>query len=305
MQHFVVGLIGHPVAHSRSPALQQAAFDARGVDARYVLWDTPAGELAERVASLRQPGMLGANVTIPHKSAVPLLMDRVTASARRIGAVNTIVREESGSGARLVGHNTDVAGLREALHELHELHELHGLGAWRAGPRMLILGTGGAARAAIAVAGLGVVGRAPAEVRLAARDLAAGRALLEAFHRPRGNDPAAPLVDFADPEALAAALRLTDLVINATSVGMGDADASPLSAELLRQLPSGACVFDMVYAPPQTALVRTARALGLRAGGGLPMLLYQGAEAFTLWTGQPAPLSAMRAALGLDNDAMA
>jgi shikimate dehydrogenase len=290
----LVGLIGHPVAHSRSPALQQTAFDARGVAARYELWDTPPEDLAERVASLRQPGMLGANVTIPYKSAVLPLLDRVTASARRIGAVNTVVREESAGRVRLVGHNTDVAGLREALHEL---------GAWRAGPRMLVLGAGGAARAAMAVAGLVVSGRDPVEVRVAVRDLAGGRALLDDFHRPRGNDAAEPLVDFADSEALAVVLSGTDLVINATSVGMGDPDASPLSVELLRQLPSGACVFDMVYAPPETALVRVARALGLRASGGLPMLLYQGAEAFALWTGQPAPLSAMRAALGLDADA--
>ena len=296
MQHFVVGLIGHPVAHSRSPALQQAAFDARGVDARYELWDTPPDALAERVASLRRPGMLGANVTIPYKSAVLPMLDRVTASARRIGAVNTIVREERRAGAHLVGHNTDVVGLREALREQD---------AWRAGPRLLLFGAGGAARAAMATAGLGVAGREPAEVCVAVRDLAGGRALLDDFHRPRGSDPAEPLVAFADSKALAAALRTTDLVINATSVGMGDPDTSPLSVEMLRQLPSGAFVFDVVYAPQETALVRTARALGMRASGGLPMLLYQGAEAFTLWTGQPAPLSAMRAALGLDADVTA
>src|SRR5579862_6548726 len=235
---FIVGLIGHPVAHSRSPALQQAAFDARGVDARYELWDTSPEGLAAHVSSLRQPGMLGANVTNPYKSAVLPLLDRVSADARRIGAVNTIVREEQCAGGCLVGHNTDVAGLREALHEVD---------GWRAGPRVLILGAGGAARAAMAVARLGVSGREPAEVRIAARDLTRGRELLDDFHRPHGGDPAEPLIDFADGEALAVALSTTDLLINATSVGMGTSDASPLSAEQLRQLPSGAFVFDMVY----------------------------------------------------------
>ncbi len=290
----VVGLIGHPVSHSRSPALHQAAFAVRGVDARYELWDTPPEGLGARIATLRQPGVLGANVTIPYKSAVAPLLDRLTASARRIGAVNTILREGEGDRVRLIGDNTDVAGLREALYEAD---------AWRAGSRVLILGAGGAARAAMAVAGIGVSGSGAARVRVAVRELASGRALLRDFPRPRGRDPGEPLLSLADTEALAIALSATDLLINATSVGMGDPGATPLSAELLRQLPSGAFVFDMVYAPAETALVSTARALGLRASGGLPMLLYQGAEAFTLWTGLPAPLSAMRAALGVAVDA--
>jgi shikimate dehydrogenase len=286
---FVVGLIGHPVAHSRSPAIQQAAFDAVGIPACYELWDTPPEELAARVAALREPGVLGANVTIPYKRDVLPLLDTVTANAQRIGAVNTIVREKRRAGIRLVGHNTDVAGLREALRELD---------AWRNGRRMLVLGAGGAARAAVAVAVAGLEG---ANVRVAVRNVAAGGEMLEAFGRLRAilGDDREPVVSLADEEALAAALRETDLLINATPVGMDDPDATPLALKLLRQLPSGACVFDIVYAPSETALVRTARELGLRASGGLPMLLHQGAAAFALWTGRPAPLDAMRAALGL------
>jgi shikimate dehydrogenase len=120
------------------------------------------------------------------------------------------------------------------------------------------------------------------------------------YSRLRGDDSPEPLLDIADTEVLAAALRKTDLLINATPVGMEDPDATPLDLALLRQLPSGACVFDMVYGSSDTALVRAARDMGLRASGGLPMLLHQGAAAFTLWTGRPAPLDAMRAALGLE-----
>jgi shikimate dehydrogenase len=273
----LVGLIGHPVGHSRSPALQQAAFDALGIPARYVLWETPAAGLPARVAALRGPGMLGANVTIPHKSAVLPLLDALAPDAERLGAVNTIVRETTASGGvRLVGHNTDVPGLRIALAEL---------GANLAAGRMLVLGAGGAARAAVALSA-----STGAEPQVAARNPAAARALLA--------DPARAL-DLADAPALAAALRKTTVLVNATPVGMNAPDASPLSAEQLAQLPSGAIVFDMVYAPAETALVRSARALGHVASGGLPMLLHQGAAALRLWTGREPPLDAMRAALGL------
>ena len=275
----VVGLIGHPVGHSRSPAMQQAAFDALGIPGRYELWDTPADQLAERVAALREPEVVGANVTIPHKTAVVAYLDAVAPEATRWGgAVNTVVRVETPSGVRLVGHNTDVEGLSRALDE----HD-----AWSAGQRLLILGAGGAALAAVAAAT-----RHGADVCIAARRIEAARAAL-------GADEAGRTLDLADHAALASALARTSLLINATPVGTRDPEASPLPPGLLRHLPAGSFVFDMVYNPPETALVRAARAAGLRAVGGLEMLLYQGAASFSLWTGRPAPLDAMRAALGL------
>lgn len=290
------GLIGRDIGHSRSPALQQAAFDALGLRARYVLWDTPPDQLAERVAALRNDDMLGANVTIPYKAAVPPLLDAVHPEAMRaVGVVNTIVRDVTDAGVRLVGHNTDLPALRRVLRE-------HA--AWTAGRDLLVLGAGGAARAALGVALL-----EGADVWIAARRVEAAQAALEEFwHRRHASDLTPPplppawherALALTDTAALAAALTRCTVVVHATPVGTRDPDAIPLPAELLAQLPAASFVFDMVYNPPETALVRAARAHGLRASGGLPMLLYQGAEAFTLWTGRAAPLDVMRASLSM------
>lgn len=305
----LAGLIGYPLGHSRSPAMQQAAFDALGIEARYELWETPLADLRERVTGLRAPGMLGANVTIPHKTAVMPLLDAVAPEALRVGAVNTIVREVAvDGGVRLIGHNTDFIALRRVLREQD---------AWAGtvGPRrMLVLGAGGAGLAALAVALL-----EGAEVYVAARRVEAARAMLdECWRRTRASEPDdtrahdTPLQDMQSAPAdwLARSLPLDDaspelrealagatVVVNATPIGTRDPFAIPLPDDQLQQLPGGAFVFDMVYNPPETALVRAARARGLRASGGLAMLLYQGAEAFTLWTGRAAPLDVMRAAL--------
>lgn len=295
-----VVLLGHPVAHSLSPVMQQAAFDAVGIEARYEAWDTPPKKLAQRVAALRAPDMLGANVTIPHKSAVIPLLDSVTPEAlRHAGVVNTIVREETPSGIRLIGHNTDVTALGRVFRE-------HA--AWASDPsgrRMLVLGAGGAAQAA-----LGAARMEGAELWVAARRIQAAQAMLAAVwsrEHPDSSDAQCPQewlargLDLADADALAAALAQTNVLVNATPVGTRDPEAIPIQAALLRQLPANAFVFDMVYNPPETLLVRTARSMGRRATGGLSMLLYQGAQAFTLWTHHDAPLHVMRTALGLES----
>ena len=280
----LVGLIGHPVGHSRSPAMQQTAFDALGIAAHYVLWETPPDALAERIASLRAPDVLGANVTIPYKTAVVPLLDELASSAQQAGnAVNTIVRDEHG---RLIGHNTDVTGIVRVL-------DAHGVDG--SGRSLLALGAGGAARAVWAAArergmALRVVARHP-EAALAAL-VAAGFA-------------STAVVSLDDRDRLTEALAASGVVINATSVGMGDPLASPLPEPLLAYLPPDALVFDMVYAPPETALLRAARARGLRTATGLEMLLEQGAAAFQLWTGQKAPIVAMRVALGMNDASVA
>jgi shikimate dehydrogenase len=276
----LVGLIGYPVGHSRSPAMQQAAFDALGIPAQYVLWETTPETLAERIASLRAPDVLGANVTIPHKTAVVPLLDALAPSALQAGgAVNTIVR---GADGRLTGHNTDVIGVLRVL-------DAHGAGD--AGQSALVLGAGGAARAAWAAAReRGMSLRVAARNPLAVRDALSALAL-----SPAG------VVPLDTHDELAKALRASSILINATPVGMGDPLASPLSAGLLAHLPPNALVFDMVYAPPETALLRMAQARGLRMATGLEMLLEQGAVAFELWTGLPAPIEVMRAALTARN----
>jgi shikimate dehydrogenase len=301
-----VGLIGRPINHSRSPVMQQAAFDALGIAARYELWDTPASDLRKRVESLRQPEMLGANVTIPYKIAVIPHLDALASSARRLaGAVNTIVREDVPRGARLIGHNTDVTAILRVLDEE---------GVWSPGMRTLVLGAGGGAWAALGAALL-----RGAQPWVAARKRSAARAALEALYARQDEmiaSPAPPDVSSARPltapalhdiksqtlalddlDALAAALSETGLLINATPVGTRDPQASPIPIALLRRMPRTSFVMDMVYNPPETALVRAAHAAGLRAVGGFSMLLYQGAESFTLWTGAEAPLAVMRAAL--------
>ena len=282
-----IGLIGHPVAHSRSPAMQQAALDALGIPARYELWDTPLDELAARVAALRQPDMLGANVTIPHKLAVLPLLDRLALEVEHVtGAVNTIVRAEEGGKALLVGHNTDVAGLRATFREA---------GVPPTGRRVVLLGAGGAA---LAIAGL-VTLEGARRLTVAARRTRAAGELLSEVGALTGLLPAGICtLDLGDAAGIAEALGECDLLINATSVGMGDLAACPIDPALVGLLPRDAFVLDVVYTPPETALLRAARRSGLAAVNGLPMLLHQGAAAFELWTGCAAPIEVMRAALG-------
>ena len=283
-----IGLIGHPVAHSRSPAMQQAALDALGIPARYELWDTPPDELAARVAALRQPGMLGANVTIPHKLAVLPLLDRLAPEVEHIaGAVNTIVRAEEGGKALLVGHNTDVAGLRATFREA-------GVSPGRR--RVVLLGAGGTA---FAIAGL-VTLEGARRLTVAARRFVAAGELLSEVGALTGLLPAGICtLDLGDAARIAEALGECDLLINATSVGMGDPTACPIDPVLVGHMPRDAFVLDVVYTPPETALLRAARHAGLAAANGLPMLLHQGAAAFELWTGRAAPIEVMRAALGV------
>jgi shikimate dehydrogenase len=290
----IAGLIGCGVGHSLSGVLQDAAFAAMGITAHYELWDTEPQGLPLRIASLRAPEILGANVTIPYKTAVLPLLDVAAPEALYFTqAANTIVCEATPADIRLVGHNTDVPGLQRALREEH---------AWSAGKRVTVLGAGGAARAALAVALL-----EGAEPWVVARRPTAGRELLASFAvgRPQsaGLDSAGRrnwqdhVIDSADTDQFQAVLAETSVLIQATPVGTGDPDATPMPLAWLKQLPRDAFVFDMVYNPSATALVRAALAYGLRASGGMSMLLYQGAAAFSLWTSRPAPLGQMRAAL--------
>lgn len=294
-----VGLIGDPVAHSYSPRLQQAAFDALHIAARYELWQTGADELAGRVASLLAPNYLGANVTIPHKEAVLPLLDVVDPLATRIGAVNTIVHRED----YLYGYNTDAPALLHVLaeHGIGEAGASNGDEQWSdiislKGYTAVLLGAGGAARgAAFALAEAGVE-------RLIIVNRTLERAQRLAADVQQGRD--CQVFSLNDPDYLIAHPRA--IIINATSVGMQRTDsheqimedAAPLPAQILERFDPDTFVLDMVYRPGETRLLIQSRILGLRAVNGLSMLLHQGALAFTLWTRQPAPLAVMRAALG-------
>ncbi len=268
-----VVLIGHPVAHSLSGAMQQAAFDKLGIDARYELWDRPPIELAEAIESLRDDAFLGANVTIPHKERVVPMVDRLTEDAHATGAVNTLTRE----GRKLVGHNTDVDGFKVALDALVGRQKM---------PRLaVVLGSGGGARAVV----YGLIRQGFQRVIVFNRHLHRAEGLVKHFNRS-----AAHMELRAMPwheSIIEAELAKTKVLVNATSIGLSGGE-SPLPAEIL---PPDLLVLDLIYA--RTQLLRDAAAAGCTVADGETMLLNQGAAAFTLWTGQPAPLDAMGAAL--------
>ena len=277
-----VGLIGYPVSHSLSPQMQQAAFDALGIEARYVLWETQPGTLAQRIASLRSPGVLGANVTIPYKEDVVSLLDEYDAAAVKIGAVNTIVNRDG----RLVGYNTDAAGFIRALTDFTGCaFDCHG-------KKAVILGTGGAARAAA----LGLLENGVGELALLGRTYGRVDALVNHLRALDSCNKRVSGASLGSSEANSF-LSGADLLVNATPVGLRmDDEALLVDIDLLQ---AGAFVMDMVFNSPQTRLLGVAHGRGCHILNGLAMLLYQGALAFELWTGRAAPVEPMRAALGL------
>jgi shikimate dehydrogenase len=265
-----VVLIGHPVAHSLSGAMQQAAFDQLGIDATYELWDRPPIELADAIAEIRGDDFLGANVTIPHKERVVPLVDRLTEEGQATGAVNTITRE----GKRLVGHNTDVAGFKVALDKI--------VGKQKMPRNAVVLGAGGGARAVV----YGLIREGFQRIIVFNRHLHRAEGLVKHFGRT-----AAHMELRAMPwheSIIEAELAKTKLLVNATSIGL-TSDESPVPAEVLH---GDLLVLDVIYA--QTRLLRDAAAAGADTSDGELMLLHQGAAAFTLWTGQPAPLDLMQ-----------
>ena len=268
-----VVLIGHPVAHSLSGAMQQAAFDELGIDARYELWDKPPIELADAVAELRTDEFLGANVTIPHKERVVPMVDRLTEEATATGAVNTITRE----GKRLIGHNTDVAGFKVALDKL--------VGRQKMPKGAVILGAGGGARAVV----YGLIREGFQRIIVFNRHLHRAEGMVKHFSRTASHMElrAMPWHE----SILESEIARAKVLVNATSIGL-TSDISPLPAEVLND---ELLVLDLIYA--KTRLLRDAAAVGATTLDGELMLLHQGAAAFTLWTGQAAPLELMQSKL--------
>ena len=265
-----VVLIGHPVAHSLSGAMQQAAFDSLGIDARYELWDRTPIELADAVGELRSDDFLGSNVTIPHKERVLPMTDRQTEDAHATGAVNTITRE----GKRLIGHNTDVPGFRVALDRL--------VGKQKMPRQAVVLGAGGGARAIV----YGLITEGFQRIVIFNRHLHRAEGMVKHFGRTASHMElrAMPWHD----SIIESELAKTKLLVNATSIGL-TSDESPILPEALHD---ELLVLDLIYA--RTKLLRDAAAAGCTVADGELMLLHQGAAAFTLWTGQPAPLELMQ-----------
>jgi shikimate dehydrogenase len=261
----VVGVIGDPVTHSLSPTLHNAAFEALGLDWVYVAFPVPRGGGAGAVAAVTALGLAGLNVTMPHKEDVAGACDELTDDAADLRSVNTVVALPGG---RTLGDSTDGPGFLDAL-------AVDGIDV--AGRPVLVLGAGGAARAVVLA-----LGRAGATVTVAAR-------------RPDAAEAAAVLA----PGARAIPIGAVDpspyaLVVNATPLGMSGGDALPVDPDALH---SELVVVDLVYHPADTPLLTAARAKGALAVNGLGMLLHQAARSFTQWTGQPAPLEAMRTAV--------
>ena len=269
----LVGIFGYPLTHSISPAFQQAAFDYHSLPVRYHAWPTPPEQLGDEVNRLRDDEYLGANVTVPHKEQVIAHLDDIDSWASLVGAVNTIVRE----GRRLVGYNTDAYGFVKSLREMGKFEP--------EGKRVLLLGAGGAARAAA----FGLAKENVASLTIANRTVERAQSLVDDVRGSARDVEAIALADAALERAVASA----DLIVNSTSIGMrhGPAEGeTPLQGQLI---PSGALVYDMVYNPAETPLIAQARNTHARTLGGLPMLIYQGAAAFERWTGRDAPIEVM------------
>jgi shikimate dehydrogenase len=268
-----VVLVGHPVAHSLSGAMQQAAFDSAGIDARYELWDRTPLQLPDAIAEIRDDDFLGANLTIPHKERAVPLVDRLTEEAQATGAVNTITRE----GRRLIGHNTDVAGFEVALDRL--------VGRQKMPRQAVLLGAGGGARAVV----FGLIREGFQRIVIFNRHLHRAEALVKHFGRS-----AAHMELRAMPwheSIIEVELAKTRVLVNATSIGL-TSEVSPIPASILA---SDLLVLDLIY--NRTRFLRDAEAAGNSVMDGETMLLHQGAAAFQLWTGQTAPLDIMGTAL--------
>ena len=267
----ICALIGDPVEHSVSPAMHNVAFEKLGLDYVYVPFQVKPEHLAKAVEGLRALNVMGFNVTVPHKIAVLSLLDIIDPAARKIGAINTVVNNNG----KLTGYNTDADGFYRSLLE-HDIRPEN--------QRITVLGAGGASRAISYIlakngARLTVLnrkehlGKAEAIADLIKKDLNANVKILEIGK-------------------LAEGLKNADILINTTSIGMSPRSGeSIVPADLLNGIPA---VVDIVYNPAETRLLKEAKIAGAKTVGGLDMLVWQGALAFEMWTGQKAPLEIMK-----------
>ena len=270
----LLAILGHPVGHSLSPVMHNAALRDRGVDAVYLAFDVEPDDLAFALGGLKTLGFVGANVTVPHKETAARLMDALDPLAARVGAVNTVVNKNG----LLMGHNTDVTGFASALESVRD----KGV----EGADCFVAGAGGAARAVVAALVEGRAGRIAVFNRTIPR---AERvcAMVEEWGGPR--------CQVVDPSDVVEAVAAADIVVNATSVGLDPSVKE--SAVPVDILDSHHVVVDLVYGPRSTYLVAEAKERGAVAIDGREMLLMQAAASFELWTGFEAPVDVMRASI--------
>jgi len=266
-----VGLIGHPLGHSISPMFQQAAFDFMNIDARYELWDTNPDDIKKVLGGLRAADALGCNVTVPYKEMVIQMLDECDALCRRIGACNTIVNNSG----KLMGYNTDADGFVKALRKYGDYPLF--------GKKVVILGSGGVARAA----GFALLNSGVGLLTIAYDIKDQAQKLVDGLRNVGGH------IDMMESKDVASALADCDLLVNCTPFGMKETPLEGKSLVDVRDIPAGILVYDVVYNPLKTQLLLNAEKAGANTLEGLAMLVYQGAAAFELWTGKGAPSDLM------------
>ncbi|MHB1398639.1 MAG: shikimate dehydrogenase [Trichloromonadaceae bacterium] len=272
----ILGIFGDPVSHSLSPLMQNHALEAAGIDAVFVPFHVRPEQLGQAVAGIRALDLLGVNVTVPHKEAVCAYLDDIDPVARQIGAVNTIVNRNG----RLFGHNTDGLGFLRSLQQDLGLHPQ--------GLRILLLGAGGACRAAL----VALCQAGATHITIANRTPERAEGLATEFGQVFGGITIA--ASSLEPDALKRALAEVDLVVNTSAAGLkGEAfPGFPWAT-----VPARSAFYDMVYGPGLTPCLTEAQRRSHPVAGGLGMLAGQGEEAFYLWTGKRPPFGAMRARL--------
>ena len=268
-----LGIIGFPIGHSLSPVFQQAALDHLKLGAIYSTWEIDPGDLASFIDRLRSPDIQGINVTVPHKEAVLPLLDHVDEWALQAGAVNTIVNR---SGA-LYGYNTDGMGFIKGLRH-NAPFELQN-------KTVLIIGAGGSARGVVRALANESVGN----IIIANRTLSRAQSL-STLSIGLGVPAQAISLDWQE---LSLASVQSELIVNCTSVGMAHTSEFGLSPLLLQQISPNSVVYDLVYNPIETQLLKEAVRAGAAVISGIKMLVYQGAASFELWFDRPAPVDVM------------
>ncbi|MGL5032500.1 MAG: shikimate dehydrogenase [Microcystaceae cyanobacterium] len=273
----LLGVIGHPIGHSLSPLMHNAALTELGADYVYLAFPVAPLDLATAIAGLRAIGVVGFSVTIPHKQAIMPLLSQITPLAQQAGAVNTVWQTEDG----WQGTNTDVVGFMAPLRALNR--------EW-SDVKAVILGAGGAARAV--VVGLGELGCAKIQV------VGRNPQKLAQFAASWSHTEFGDRLSVHTWEELAPLLPETNLLINSTPLGMTPKiDQSPLNETLMQILPKTAIAYDLIYTPSPTRFLQQAQAQGLTTLDGLEMLVQQGAAALELWLQSPVPVATMRQTL--------
>ena len=274
----IYGIFGHPVKHSLSPDMHNSAFNALGLNSVYVAFDIDPEDIEEATRAIRVMGIKGINITIPHKQTIIPFLDEVSPDAQLTGAVNT-VKNENG---KLSGYNTDVGGFLRAVREDLDFNP--------EGNTLFLVGAGGAARAVLSAFCM----NGGKVVYIA--DIIQDKSIeLATQFKANFQNITIETVELDNQNLIEQKFDEADLLVNASPAGMDGVGSLDIP---ITSLNKNAVVYDLVYKPPDTNLLKQARELGHKASGGLTMLLYQGAESFEIWTGESAPVEIMKKALG-------